>query len=169
MLLVIESFRNSQPPKYPLKLYQKCARASLNIKDSRPWKGSLLQPGSNGVFGFSHLSWRIRYNLIFMSSSFSPKLQNNHKFYLLLNICMKIALPFADPVLSLLQTHRMAGISFFYFPYSAMSSTWRQQTKKTLPRKQIILHNFWWRFETLLSWKSCLPSVHTLALWLKSV
>lgn len=33
MLLTVESFRTSQAPKYSLKLYQKCARGSLSIKD----------------------------------------------------------------------------------------------------------------------------------------
>lgn len=114
MLLTIESLRISQTPKYPLKLYQKCARASLNIKDSRPWKGSLLQPGIKWCIWFLPPLLKDQKQPNFYVFKFLSKLQNNNKFYLLLNILMKIALPFADPVLSLLQTHKVAGISLLF-------------------------------------------------------
>lgn len=81
--------------------------------------------------------------LIFMSSSFSPTLQNNNYFLLLLNILMQTDLPFTDQVLSLLQTHRMAGMSLFLFSLLCHELHMEAADTKPLPRKQIIPHNFW--------------------------
>lgn len=100
--------------------------------------------------------------LIFMSSSFSPTLQNNNYFLLLLNILMQTDLPFTDQVLSLLQTHRMAGMSLFYFPFSAMNSTWRQQTQNPSQESKLFHIIFG---NTLKSFSTGNPAHHQFTLW----